>query len=211
MSFLTRLPVCEQDGIRCRRVHLLHRQGNSYCSLLFFLTPSFLQTAQAKSFGATSVVDTSVSDNMKRARGTIDVLLVTVSADIPWHSYMQVSDLQHHPTMTSSPQVLRPGGILVLVGAPSGKIQIAPFSLFKNVGIVGSQLGSPNEVGDSIFQFLGHCLPFQVEEMLGFCAMHGILPQIETLPMSMCNEAIDRVRKNLPRFRIVLVNAESKL
>jgi len=43
-----------------------------------------------------------------------------------------------------------------------------------------------------------------VKEMLQFCAVHGIKPLIETMPLSQINEAMDRVVANKARYRIVL-------
>lgn len=41
-------------------------------------------------------------------------------------------------------------------------------------------------------------------EMLQFASVKGIKPQCETMPLSKVNEAIDRVKANKARYRIVL-------
>jgi len=46
----------------------------------------------------------------------------------------------------------------------------------------------------------------QMREMLAFAQQHQIRPVIETMPMSKVNEAIERIRDNKARYRIVLVN-----
>ena len=45
-----------------------------------------------------------------------------------------------------------------------------------------------------------------MRQMLDFARSHTIKPLIEKLPMSQINEAIDRIRKNKVRYRIVLEN-----
>jgi alcohol dehydrogenase (NADP+) len=40
--------------------------------------------------------------------------------------------------------------------------------------------------------------------MLGFCAAHGITADIEPLPSAQVNEALDRLRRNDVRYRVVL-------
>lgn len=45
-----------------------------------------------------------------------------------------------------------------------------------------------------------------MREMLAFAQSHGIAPEIELMPMSQVNQAIQRVKENKARYRIVLVN-----
>jgi uncharacterized zinc-type alcohol dehydrogenase-like protein len=45
-----------------------------------------------------------------------------------------------------------------------------------------------------------------MREMLSFAQAHGIKPWIELTPMSKVNEAIERLKQNKARYRIVLVN-----
>ena len=52
--------------------------------------------------------------------------------------------------------------------------------------------------------FLGNRTTMQ--EMLLFSQEHGITPAVELMPMSQVNEAVQKVRENKARFRIVLVN-----
>jgi uncharacterized zinc-type alcohol dehydrogenase-like protein len=40
--------------------------------------------------------------------------------------------------------------------------------------------------------------------MLDFCARHGITADIEVLPSAQVNEALDRLRRNDVRYRLVL-------
>ncbi len=52
--------------------------------------------------------------------------------------------------------------------------------------------------------FLGS--PATMREMLDFAAVHNITPAVELTPMSQVNDALQRVRENKARYRIVLVN-----
>ena len=43
-----------------------------------------------------------------------------------------------------------------------------------------------------------------MNEMLAFAARHKIAPEIEQMPLSKVNEALERIRTNSVRYRIVL-------
>ena len=43
-------------------------------------------------------------------------------------------------------------------------------------------------------------------DMLRFAQAHHIQPMVEVMPMSKVNDAIERVKHNQARYRIVLVN-----
>ena len=45
-----------------------------------------------------------------------------------------------------------------------------------------------------------------IREMLAFAAQHGIAAQVEKAPMSEVNAAVQRVRENKARYRVVLEN-----
>lgn len=44
----------------------------------------------------------------------------------------------------------------------------------------------------------------ETQEMLDYCGKHNITCMIEKLPLSKCNEAIDRLEKNDVKYRFVL-------
>ena len=80
-------------------------------------------------------------------------------------------------------------GRLVLVGFP--QISLDPEELVvRQLSITGSLLGSRATM----------C------EMLAFAHEHRIAPAIELMPMSSVNEAIQRLKENRVRYRVVLVN-----
>jgi len=84
---------------------------------------------------------------------------------------------------------LKKDGKLILVGFPD--------VAFNPTDVVAHQLSI-------IGSFLGNRA--RMREMLSFAHAHGITPAIEQMPMSQVNEALQRVRDNKARYRIVLVN-----
>ena len=45
-----------------------------------------------------------------------------------------------------------------------------------------------------------------MQAMLSFAQKHGIKPLVELMPMSQVNTALQKVKENKARYRIVLVN-----
>jgi uncharacterized zinc-type alcohol dehydrogenase-like protein len=84
---------------------------------------------------------------------------------------------------------LRRKGRLVLAGFP--RMSLDPMDLVVHqLSITGSLLGSRSAM----------------REMLQFAQAHGIKPAIELQPMPAVNEAIQRLKENRVRYRVVLVN-----
>jgi uncharacterized zinc-type alcohol dehydrogenase-like protein len=123
--------------------------------------------------------DTASSTNAREIRAhtnRFDFLLCTVPARLDWITYLQT---------------LKPNGVLCFVGAPPGLLQIPASQLLSGQRVIcGSDIGSPATI----------------REMLVFAARHGIGAQVETLPMTEVNAAIQRVRDNRVRYRMVLTN-----
>ena len=86
-------------------------------------------------------------------------------------------------------EILKKRGTLVLVGFPYLSLNTTDL-VAHELSIVGSFLGNRATM----------------KEMLSFAQEHGIVPLVELMPMSQVNEAIQRVRQNKARYRIVLVN-----
>jgi uncharacterized zinc-type alcohol dehydrogenase-like protein len=84
---------------------------------------------------------------------------------------------------------LRKRGKLVLVGFPD--------VAFNSTNLVARELSVTGS-------FLGNRATMR--EMLAFAQDRGITPEVELMPMSQVNEAIQRVRDNKARYRIVLAN-----
>jgi uncharacterized zinc-type alcohol dehydrogenase-like protein len=84
---------------------------------------------------------------------------------------------------------LKKRGKLVLVGFPDVTLNSTDL-VARELTITGSFLGNRATM----------------REMLAFAHEHSIVPEVELMPMLQVNEAIQRVRENKARYRIVLVN-----
>ena len=83
-------------------------------------------------------------------------------------------------------------GTLVELGLPEKPIEVRAFSLAANRrSLAGSMVGG---------------IP-QTQEMLDFCAEHGIGAEIELIPASDINDAYERVIKSDVRYRFVIDTA----
>ena len=147
------------------------------------ITSTVSKGEAAKMFGATDLLVSSDKNAMKKRIGSLDFLLVTVSADLPWQDYLRL---------------LKVGGHLCLVGLPPTDIKLNPFQLTaKRISFSGSNTASLKEIS----------------EMLKLAGDAKIRGAVEILPLSAAgaNEAVERVMKNTPRYRCVLVKDEQKL
>jgi uncharacterized zinc-type alcohol dehydrogenase-like protein len=127
--------------------------------------------------GADEVAGSTDAREIRKHVGRLDLLLCTVPARLDWTSYLQT---------------LRPNGILCIVGAPPGILQLpASLLLSGQRSICGSDIGSRS----------------MITEMLAFAARHKIGAQIETAPLAEAQSAVEKVRKNSVRYRMVLSNS----
>ncbi|MFX1300434.1 MAG: NAD(P)-dependent alcohol dehydrogenase [Promethearchaeota archaeon] len=85
--------------------------------------------------------------------------------------------------------ILKKNGRFVLIGFPD--------VVFNSTDLVAHQLSITGS-------FLGNRTTMQ--EMLSFAQTHNIVPKVELMPMTEVNEAIQKVRENKARYRIVLFN-----
>lgn len=84
---------------------------------------------------------------------------------------------------------LKKNGRFVLIGFPD--------VVFNSTDLVAHQLSITGS-------FLGNRTTMR--EMLSFSQTRGIMPKVELMPMTKVNEAIQKVRKNKARYRVVLFN-----
>ncbi|WP_101847560.1 NAD(P)-dependent alcohol dehydrogenase [Zhihengliuella sp. ISTPL4] len=124
--------------------------------------------------GADHYFATSDRETFRELRGSFDVILNTVSAVIDLRSYLGLLDVD---------------GTIVCVGAPAEALALNAGSLIAGRrSIAGSNIGGIRET----------------QEMLDFCAEHGITAQIEVIPASAINEAYERVLASDVRYRFVI-------
>ena len=87
--------------------------------------------------------------------------------------------------------VLKPKGMLCVVGAVLNPLVIPSFSLIlQQKAVVGSPIGGR----------------MAIREMLRLAARHGIKAQTEVVPMKDINDAVDKTRQGKARYRMVLKN-----
>jgi uncharacterized zinc-type alcohol dehydrogenase-like protein len=106
--------------------------------------------------------------------GSFDLIVNTVSANLDLDAYLSL---------------LRTDGVLANVGAPENPVQVSPFSLIGGrKTLAGSMIGGIPET----------------QEMLDFCAEHGLGAEIEVISADRINEAYDRVVASDVRYRFVI-------
>lgn len=137
-------------------------------------TTSPNKTADAKRLGADEVVITKQPEELQKHAGSFNFILDCVSAQHDVNSYLTL---------------LRRDGTLCLVGAPEKPFPVAAFNLL--VGrhsLSGSAIGGIRET----------------QEMLDFCAGHGLTADIEKIRIQQINEAYDRLLKQDVKYRFVI-------
>jgi uncharacterized zinc-type alcohol dehydrogenase-like protein len=138
------------------------------------LSQSLRKRDDGLKFGADHYYATGDTTTFKLLANTFDLIVNTVSAPLDLDAYLRL---------------LRLDGTLVNVGAPAEALPVHVFTLFGNRrSFAGSGIGSIRET----------------QEMLGFCAEHGIAPEIELIAADYINEAYERVLKSDVRYRFVI-------
>ncbi len=140
-------------------------------------TTSKSKVEDAKKLGAHHVILSTDPAQMEKAASSFDFILDTVSA-------------QHD--ITAYLNLLRRDGTLTQVGLPSEPIAISLFPLvMKRINFSGSLIGGIKET----------------QEMLDFCAKHGIVSEIEVIKADQINEAYERLLKSDVKYRFVIDTA----
>ncbi|SDD75858.1 NAD(P)-dependent alcohol dehydrogenase [Aquimonas voraii] len=138
------------------------------------ISTSERKRADAAELGAHDFLVSTDAKAMKAAAGRFDLILDTVSAP---HD------------LNAGLNLLRTDGTLVLVGVPEEALPVQPFALIgRRRRLAGSLIGGIAET----------------QEMLDFCARHGVLADIETVAMADINQAWERLLKNDVRYRFVI-------
>jgi uncharacterized zinc-type alcohol dehydrogenase-like protein len=124
--------------------------------------------------GADHYYATSDPATLRDLRNTFDLIINTVSAKIDINAYLRL---------------LRLNGTLVNVGAPPEPLPVKVFTLFAGRrSFAGSNIGGIRET----------------QQMLDFCAEHGITAETELISADRINEAYERVLASDVRYRFVI-------
>ena len=138
------------------------------------LSQSLKKKEDGLRLGAEHYYATSDRAAFEQLAGSFDLVLNTVSAVIDVDAYLSL---------------LTVDGALVNVGAPAEPLSLNVFSLIGGRrAYAGSMIGGIAET----------------QEMLDFCAEHGIVPETELISADRVNEAYERVLASDVRYRFVI-------
>ena len=154
--------------------HMGVKLANAFGARVVVFTTSPGKAEDAVRLGAHDVVVSSQAAEMEKQQGSFDFILDTVSAVHNVNPYLDL---------------LKRDGTLTLVGAPDTPLPVGVFSLlFRRRNLAGSIIGGIRET----------------QEMLDFCAEHGITADVEVIPIQKVNEAYDRLLKSDVKYRFVI-------
>ncbi len=160
--------------------HMGVKFASAFGAHVVLFTTSPGKSADARRLGAHEVVISKDPDQMARHAGSFDFILDTVSADHDLNAYLAL---------------LKRDGTMTLVGAPENPTALAAFSLlFRRRRLAGSLIGGIRET----------------QEMLDFCAEHGITSDVELIRIQQINEAYERLLKSDVKYRFVIDMASVK-
>lgn len=143
-------------------------------------TTSTNKTAEALRLGADEVVVSKDAAQMQKHANSFDFILDTASAEHDLNAYLQLVKLN---------------GTMTLVGAPEKPAPVSAFALLvRRRQLAGSIIGGIRET----------------QEMLDFCADHGIRSDVEVIPAQQINQAFERLSKGDVKYRFVIDMASLK-
>jgi uncharacterized zinc-type alcohol dehydrogenase-like protein len=160
--------------------HMGLKFAHAFGAHTVLFTTSANKAEDAKRLGADEVVMSRNADEMRKHAGSFDFILDTASADHDLNQYLGLLKLD---------------GNMTLVGAPEKPSPVASFNLIMpRRSLSGSAIGGIRET----------------QEMLDFCAEHGITSDVETIPIQKINEAYERLSKGDVKYRFVIDMASLK-
>ena len=160
--------------------HMGVKLANAMGAEVTVISTSDSKEADAKRLGATHFVNSRKEGALDALKNHFHFILNTVSAP---NSYDKLLPL------------LKTNGAMVLVGAPAEPSAVMGFNLImQRRTLAGSLIGGIRET----------------QEMLDFCATHGITSDVEMINISQVNEAYERVLKSDVKYRFVIDMATLK-
>jgi len=154
--------------------HMAVKFANAFGANVVLFTSSPGKTSDALRLGAKEVVVSKNQTDVQKHFGSFDFILDTVSAAHNLNAYLDL---------------LKRDGTLTLVGAPETPLPVGVFGLlFRRRQLAGSLIGGIRET----------------QEMLDFCADHGITADIELVRIQQVNEAYERMLRSDVKYRFVI-------
>jgi uncharacterized zinc-type alcohol dehydrogenase-like protein len=137
-------------------------------------TTSPSKVEDAKRLGADEVILSTDASQMQKHAASFDFILDTASAKHDLNAYLGL---------------LKRDGTMTLVGAPPEPSPVVgPLLLFARRQLAGSAIGGIRET----------------QEMLDFCAEHGVTSDVEVIRIDQINEAYERLLKGDVKYRFVI-------
>jgi len=166
----TRLAIIGLGGLG----HMGVKLGAAMGAEVSVLSQSLKKMEDGLRLGASNYYATADPDTFKKLRGSFDLILNTVSANLDLGQYLGLLDVD---------------GTMVELGIPEHPMEVPAFGLaLARRSLSGSNIGGIAET----------------QEMLDFCAEHGVTPEIEVIKADYVNEAYERVLASDVRYRFVI-------
>jgi uncharacterized zinc-type alcohol dehydrogenase-like protein len=154
--------------------HIGVKLGAAMGAEVSVLSQSLKKMEDGLRLGASNYYATADSATFKKLRSSFDLILNTVSVNLNLGDYLSLLDLD---------------GTLVELGIPERPMEVPAFALVgARRSLSGSNIGGIAET----------------QEMLDFCAEHGVTPEIEVIDPDYVNEAYERVLASDVRYRFVI-------
>jgi alcohol dehydrogenase (NADP+) len=154
--------------------HMGVKFAHAFGAHVVLFTTSSNKVEDGLRLGADEVVISKNEAEMAKHAGSFDFILDTVSAEHNLNAYLDLIKLD---------------GTLTLVGAPPTPLPLSVGSLlFGRRSLAGSIIGGVRET----------------QEMLDFCAEHGIVSDIEMIRIEQINDAYKRLAKSDVKYRFVI-------
>jgi uncharacterized zinc-type alcohol dehydrogenase-like protein len=154
--------------------HMGVKLGAAMGAEVTVLSQSLKKMEDGLRLGARHYYATSDPETFHELSGSFDLIVNTVSANLDLGQYLSL---------------LRVDGTLVEVGLPEQPMMVTPMPLVgMRRNLSGSMIGGIAET----------------QEMLDFCAEHGVTPEIEVIAPDYINEAYERVVASDVRYRFVI-------
>jgi len=154
--------------------HMAVKFARAFGAHVVLFTTSPNKRDDALRLGAHEVVVSREKAEMKAHANSFDFILDCVSAPHDLNALLNL---------------LKRDGTMTLVGVPDKPPEVAMFSLIgKRRRLAGSLIGGIAET----------------QEMLDFCAEHGIVSEIEMIAMADINEAYERMIRSNVKYRFVI-------
>jgi uncharacterized zinc-type alcohol dehydrogenase-like protein len=166
----TRLAIVGLGGLG----HMGVKLGAALGAEVSVLSQSLKKMEDGLRLGASNYYATADPDTFTNLRGSFDLILNTVSANLKLGEYLGLLDVD---------------GTIVELGIPEHPMEVPAFPLaLARRSLSGSNIGGIAET----------------QEMLDFCAEHGVTPEIEVVDPDYVNEAYERVLASDVRYRFVM-------